>query len=207
MADAEERGGEGEEKKDVHVIEREREERERERERKREREKRSKQKPGALVNLMWRFLFFSHQSTSRNPRSRMKTKLRLRYLLSDSTSHVRLSFLVNWLGTRHDHGVHDCLPRRERQLVNLISDVETWTPTFPQRVNNRLASNRKDQVIECLLEQLLLRFKRKVGWRRHRQAQKFEAQEAQWKIKEFAGRQLQKVRGVRTHWKCMHMPR
>ena len=37
------------------------------------------------------------QSTSRNPRSRMKTKLRLGYvyLLSDSTSHVRLSFLVN----------------------------------------------------------------------------------------------------------------
>ena len=69
---------------------------EREREREREREKRSKQKPGALVNLMWRFLFFSHQSTSRNPRSRMKTKLRLRYLLSDSTSHARLSFLVNW---------------------------------------------------------------------------------------------------------------
>ena len=83
--------------------------------------------------------------------------------------------------TRHDHCVHDChgLPRRERQLVNSISDVETWTPTFPQRVDNRLASNRKDQVIECLLEQLLLRFKRKVGWRRHGQAQKFEAQEAQ----------------------------
>ena len=85
--------------------------------------------------------------------------------------------------TRHDHCVHDCLPRRERQLVNSISNVETWTPTFPQRVVNRLASNRKDQVIECLLEQLLLRFKRKVGWRRHGQAQKFEAQEAQWKIK------------------------
>ena len=65
--------------------------------------------------------------------------------------------------TRHDHCVHDCLPRRERQLVNSISNVETWNPTFPQRVDNRLASNRKDQVIECLLEQLLLRFKRKVG--------------------------------------------
>ena len=41
---------------------------------------------------------------------------------------------------------------------------------------------------ECLFEQLLLRFKRKVGWRRDVQAEKFEAQEAQGKIKEFAGR-------------------
>ena len=38
-----------------------------------------------------------------------------------------------------------------------------WTRTFPQRADNRLASNRKDQVTECLFEQLLVRFKRKVG--------------------------------------------
>ena len=60
-----------------------------------------------------------------------------------------------------------------------------WTRTFPQRVEYRLASNRKDQMTEFVFEQLLLRFKRKVGWRRDGQAQKFEAQ---WKIKEFAGR-------------------
>ena len=32
--------------------------------------------------------------------------------------------------TRHDHCVHDCLPRRERQLVNSISDVETGLELF-----------------------------------------------------------------------------
>ena len=32
--------------------------------------------------------------------------------------------------TRRDHCVHDCLPRRERQLVNSISDVETGLELF-----------------------------------------------------------------------------
>ena len=77
MADAEEKE-EKEKKNGSAGFERDREI-EREREREREREKRNKQKPGALVNLMWRFLFFSHQSTSRNPRSRKKANLRLRY--------------------------------------------------------------------------------------------------------------------------------
>ena len=51
---------------------------------------------------------------------------------------------------------------------------------------------------ECLLEQLLLHFKRKVGWRRHGQAQKFEAQEAQLDDEKsmLVERQLQKARGV-----------
>ena len=35
------------------------------------------------------------------------------------------------LTRRHDHCVHDCLPRRERQLVNSISDVETGLELFP----------------------------------------------------------------------------
>ena len=156
--------------------ERERE-RERERDRKRERE-RGKQKPGALVNLMWRFLFFSHQSTSRNPRSRMKTKLRLR-VPPIRFDQPRQAIIPCEL-TRHDHCVHDCLPRRERQLVNSISDVETGLELFHSESTYRLASNRKDQVTECLFEQLLHRFKRKVGRRRHGQAQKFEAQKAQW---------------------------
>ena len=78
-------------KKEVHVS------RERERERERERrEKRSKQKPGALVNLMWRFLFFCQQSTSRKPRSRMKKKKNWDSATSFPIRPARLSFLVNW---------------------------------------------------------------------------------------------------------------
>ena len=153
----------------------------RERERERERERPSKQKPGALVNLMWRFLFFlspvDEQESTLTNENKTETTLRIPPFRFDQPRQANIPCEL----TRHDHCVHDCLPRRERQLVNSISDVETWTPTFPQRIDNRLASNRKDQVIECLLEQLLLCFKRKVGciWRRHGQAQTFEAQEAQ----------------------------
>ena len=113
-----------------------------------------------------------------HPRSRMKKKkLRLHYLLSDSTSHVRLSFLVNWQDVI-TAWLFASTGTATRELDLRCWD---WTRTFPQRVDNRLASNRKDQVTDCLFEQLLLRFKRKVGWRRHGQVRKFEAQEAQWK--------------------------
>ena len=92
-----------------------------------------------------------------------KKKLRLRYLLSDSTSHVSLSFLVNWQDV-----ITVCMTVSLDGNGNSWLDLRCWdwTRTFPQRVDNRLASNRKDQVTECLFEQLLLRFKRKVGWRR-----------------------------------------
>ena len=142
IADAEEREEKEKNKKEVHVSrERERErERESERERERvrervrvrewerEREKRNKQNPGALVNLMWRFLFFSHQSTSRNPRSRMKNKTETP-LPPFRLDQPRRAIIPCEL-TRHDHCVHDCLPRRERQLVNSISDVETGLELF-----------------------------------------------------------------------------
>ena len=101
---------------------------EREREREREREKRNKQKPGAFVNLMWRFLYVflspvDEQESTLTNENKSETPL----LLSDSTSHVRLSFLVNW---QDMICVHDCVPRRERQLVNSISDVETGLELF-----------------------------------------------------------------------------
>ena len=57
----------------------------------------------------------------------------------------------------------------------MMSDVEIGLKLF-QRVNNQLASNRKDRMTKCLFEQLLLRFKRKFGWVQHGQAQKFEAE-------------------------------
>ena len=73
--------------------------------------------------------------------------------------------------------------------MNSISDVETGLELFHSESTLDLhAWKRKDQVTECLYEQLLLRFKSKVGWQRHGQAQKFETQEAQSTIKEFAGR-------------------
>ena len=199
MADAGEREEKEKKKRKCMFRERERErerEIERKKERERERERNEANKSRVLLSISCgASCFFSHQSTSRNPRSRMKTKLRLPYLLSDSTSHVRLSFLVNWQDM-----ITVCM------TVCLDGNGNSWTRSpmlrldsnFPQRVDNRLASNRKDQVTERLFEQLLLRFKRKVGWRRHGQAQKFEVQEAQWKIKEFAGGQLKKARGVRT---------
>ena len=138
--------------------ERERErERERVRERERERERRNKQKPGALVNLIRRFLFFSHQSPSRNLRSRMKTHLRLGYSFPMRPATSRSYSL------RTDKTWSVCMT----VCLDGNGNSWTWSPmlrldsNFPQRVDNWLASNRKDQVTECLFEQLLLHFKEK----------------------------------------------
>ena len=75
-----------------------------------------------------RFLFLSHQLTSWNPRSRLKTKA------SDPPSSFRFDqprqAVIPCELTRHDRCVNDGLPQRERQLVNSISGVETELELF-----------------------------------------------------------------------------
>ena len=99
--------GGGEEKKEVHVS--------------RERE-RNKQKPGVLVTLMWRFESCFSLTSRRAGVHAHEWKRNWETPFRFDQPHQAI---IPCDLTRHDHCVHDCLPRRERQLVNSISDVET----------------------------------------------------------------------------------
>ena len=177
--------------------------------RERERERETKQtKPGALVNLMWRFLFFSHQSTiaSRNPRSRMKTNLRLRYSfpIRPATSGYHSLWtdktwsLYPWLFASTGTAT--------RELDLRCWD---WTRTFPRRIDNRLASNRTGKIRwqNVCSNNCSFALKEKsdgdVDMVRHESSKLKKHNEKSRNL--LVERQLQKARGVRTHWKCMHV--
>ena len=125
MADAEEK-----EKKERKCMFRERErERERKRERERERERETKQTKAGCSSQSHVALpaFLSpvdeQESTLTNEN---KTETPLPPFRFDQSRQAIIPCEL----TRHDHCVHDCLHRRERQLVNSISDVETGLELF-----------------------------------------------------------------------------
>ena len=121
-------------------------------------------------------------------------------LLSDSTSHVRLSFLVNW---QDMICVHDCLPRREQQLVNSISDVETGLELFHSESTIDLPRTGKIRWQKVCSNNCSFTLKEKSDGDdmvRHKSSKLKKHNEKSMLVE----RQLQKARGVRTHWKCMH---
>ena len=141
-----ERERENEREREREKKERERKrKRERERERGKEREKRKKQKlhgcscQSHVTCINGHFLYFSHQSTSWNPRLRMKTK-------DSATSFpIRPATL----------GCHSLWPEKAWPLCawrfastgtatrELDLRCSNWTRTFPQRVDNYLAPRGK----------------------------------------------------------------
>ena len=84
---------------------------------------------------------------------------RLRSAISFPIRPATLGCRSLWT-TRHNRCVLNGLPWREEQLVNSISDVETGPELFHSAST---ALNRKHQVTECLFENLLLHFKRKIN--------------------------------------------
>ena len=107
--------------------------------------------------------------------------------------------------TRHDHCVHDYLPRRERQLVNSISDVETGLEIFHSESNIDLPRTGKIRWQNVCSNNCSFALKEKSDGDemvRHKSSKLKKHKEKSRNL--LVERQLQKARGVRTHWKCMH---
>ena len=195
MADVEERE-EKEKKKGSTSFERERE---------REKEKRNKQKPGALVNLMALPVFLSPVNEQESMlTNENKTETPLHPFRFDQPRQAIIPCEL----TRHDHCVHDCLPRWERQFVNSISDVETGLKLFHSESTIDLPRRGKIRWQNVCSNNCSFALKEKsdgYDMVRHKSSKLKKHNEKSRNL--LVERQLQKTRGVRTHWNACALPR